>query len=139
MKKKYIWIVVICYISFIFFNSLQVGETSNELSSGITRHLYTLISQILPITFDTFHYFIRKLAHFSEYAGLGILVTYATHKAPLFSKKQYNIFLFCIFTPCIDETIQLFVPGRNGALLDVFIDMTGFLFAYIITDKLVTK
>lgn len=130
MHKKYIWIFVFLYIAFIFSNSLQIGDTSSALSGGITKLIYTYIQAYVPITFDTFHYFIRKLAHFSEYAFLGLLVTYASLSSPILQNKKLNIFLFCIGVPCIDETLQLFVPGRNGAILDVLIDMSGFLFTY---------
>ena len=37
--------------------------------------------------------------------------------------------LIGIAAPCIDETIQLFVPERVGALGDVLIDMAGFALA----------
>ena len=30
-----------------------------------------------------------------------------------------------IAVPCVDETLQLFVPGRTGAHTDVLIDMVG--------------
>ena len=33
--------------------------------------------------------------------------------------------LFCLAVACVDETIQLFVPGRAGRLTDVGIDTLG--------------
>ena len=35
-----------------------------------------------------------------------------------------------ILAPVLDETIQLFVPGRAGALMDVMIDMSGYFAAW---------
>ena len=42
-------------------------------------------------------------------------------KARLFS------FLSAFVLACIDETIQFFVPGRDGRVTDVIIDMSGAL------------
>ena len=47
-------------------------------------------------------------------------------KARLFS------FLSAFVLACIDETIQFFVPGRDGRVTDVIIDMSGALFALVI-------
>ena len=33
-----------------------------------------------------------------------------------------------VFRPFVDETIQLFTPGRSGQISDVWLDMSGVLF-----------
>ena len=33
--------------------------------------------------------------------------------------------LFIVCVPSLDETIQIFVPGRSSAVRDVFIDLAG--------------
>ncbi len=133
MKKKWMWIIVILYIGFIFSNSLQVGETSGNLSKGITLTILNFFHTIgIQIPFNTFHHFIRKLAHFLEYFGLGLLVVFAIAKQPLIKSKTINYFTFWIIPPSIDETIQHFIPGRYGCITDVLIDMSGFLVATII-------
>lgn len=133
MKKKWMWIIVILYIGFIFSNSLQVGETSGDLSKGITLTILNCLHHIgITIPFNTFHHFIRKLAHFSEYFVLGLLVVFAIAKQPLLQNKTINYLTFWIIPPSLDESIQHFVPGRYGCLTDVFIDMSGFLVATIL-------
>lgn len=132
-NKKYVWIIVFLYILFIFSNSLQIGETSSAISGGLTQFLLSILHSFgWNIPFDTFHHFIRKLAHFSEYAGLGILVNYALRTAPLFKNLKFNYALFWILPPSMDETIQHFVPNRYGCIQDVLIDMSGFLCATLI-------
>lgn len=137
MKKKWLWILVFVYIGFIFSNSLQVGESSSSFSSEIAQMIMDLFH--ISLDFDLFHHFIRKLAHFSEYFILGILVNCADHMSCLWKNKKQDLLFFGILPPVIDETIQYFVPGRNGAFTDVMIDMSGFycasLLFYLIFKK----
>lgn len=133
MKKKWLWIVIFVYIAFIFSNSLQAGTSSGSFSASITTWILNFISNFnLSFDFDTFHHFIRKLAHFSEYAILGVLVMIASKKQPLIKNFKLNYLIFCILPPSIDETIQHFVPGRYGTIKDVLLDISGFLCASII-------
>lgn len=137
MKKKWIWILVILYILFIFSNSLQNGNSSGNLSAEITRTVMQFIqNKGILIPFDLLHHFIRKLAHFSEYWILGVLTVTALHHGPLLKNHFLNFMIFLILPPSMDEGIQHFVPGRYGCFSDVCIDMSGFLcgalFLYII-------
>ena len=128
MKKKYIWLLIFLYILFIFSNSLQVGSTSSSISGGFTTTLLSLLKYIgIQIEYATLHHFIRKAAHFIEYAVLGILVFIAIHIEPLLQNQTLNFILFWILPASLDETIQVFVPDRNGCITDVLLDMSGFL------------
>lgn len=128
MKKKYIWLLIFLYILFIFSNSLQVGSTSSSISGGFTTTLSSLLKYIgIQIEYATLHHFIRKTAHFIEYAVLGILVFIAIHIEPLLQNQTLNFILFWILPASLDETIQVFVPDRNGCITDVLLDMSGFL------------
>lgn len=127
MKKKWLWVVIFVYIAFIFSNSLQAGESSGSFSASITTFILNVLSNFhITFDFDSFHHFIRKLAHFSEYGILGILVMIAIFKAPLIENTKLNYVLFWIIPPTIDESIQHFIPGRYGAISDVLLDMSGF-------------
>ena len=84
--------------------------------------------------FDKLHHFIRKLAHFMEYFVLAILVLWATKDTPLFSNRLLTILLFMVLVPIIDETIQIFVPGRVGAIQDCIIDMCGYLTCIMLNE-----
>lgn len=122
-KKYYRYIIVFLYIAFIFYNSLQTGTTSGGLSAQLTE----IVSKFIKMDFDRLHHFIRKLAHFMEYFALAILVLWAMKATPLFSNRIVTIIIFMFLVPIIDETIQLFVPGRVGAIQDCIIDMCGYL------------
>ena len=143
MKKKYIWLLIFLYILFIFSNSLQVGSTSSSISGGFTTTLLSLLKYFgIQIEYATLHHFIRKAAHFIEYAVLGILVFIAIHIEPLLQNQTLNFILFWILPASLDETIQVFVPDRNGCITDVLLDMCGFLTGSILIyliRKLVKK
>ena len=87
---------------------------------------------------------VRKLGHFSEYLVLGIVASWALRPAEkeLSAEKgrvvggtsptksvahagTWATLAVCVLVPCVDETIQLFVPRRSGMLSDVCLDMVG--------------
>lgn len=138
LKNKWIWILIFLYIGFIWSNSLQPSTDSGSLSKNITQMILDVLSYInVSFDFDAFHHFIRKLAHFSEYAILGNLVMLALHSKPLLKTIQLNYVLFLILPASIDESIQHFIPGRYGAITDVLIDMSGFLFGSLLVYVIV--
>ena len=68
----------------------------------------------------------RKLAHFTEFAALGACFCWLY---AMLMTTQPRQLLFAsisgILAACVDETIQRFVPLRNGCLTDVGIDTAG--------------
>lgn len=129
-SSKRIWLSVLAWTALIFYMSLNTGEDSGALSGNITKSMLDFLSSLgIHITFESAHHFIRKAAHFSEYAVLGLLVCNAQKKAPLLLRSAQVIFLWMVLVPALDETLQHFVPGRYGALSDVLLDACGYAFA----------
>ena len=67
---------------------------------------------------------IRKLAHYTEYLILGILVI------NMFTKNNINnlyliSIILCIIYATSDEIHQIFVPGRACQIKDILIDSIG--------------
>ena len=123
--KKIVNILIILMIVFIISASLQSGQSSGGLSLKIVN----LLAFINPFNdVETFHLFIRKMAHFSEYALYGTLLALAFRIKSM--NKYLNIVL--IFLPFVDEFVQTFVPGRDGNLIDVGIDSCGILFGFLV-------
>ncbi|MGM9942455.1 MAG: VanZ family protein [Bulleidia sp.] len=133
-KQKFHWLIVFLYIVWIFSNSLMNGEISSGTSGNLTRQLLAILSSMgIHLSFDFFHHLIRKTAHFCEYALLGLLVTLCNRKKPLFSSSKITTAVFCIIPPLMDECLQLFIPGRSGALTDSLLDMCGYAFGALFT------
>lgn len=134
LRKKYLWGLVILYVMFIFGNSLQTGEVSGSLSRKIAEAAVQLLRLFnLKIgNFDLLHMVIRKLAHFSEFLILGLLVQWVNSRQPLVDNKLY-VFLLFLLIGFTDEFLQLFVEGRAGMLTDSLIDSSGYVLSWIIT------
>ncbi|WP_420627680.1 VanZ family protein [Candidatus Leptofilum sp.] len=67
---------------------------------------------------------VKKLGHFLAYAVLALLA----FRAVLDWQRPYlTTFLIVFLYALSDEFHQTFIPGRNGTLVDVAIDMTGAL------------
>ncbi|HKL95403.1 MAG TPA: VanZ family protein [Haploplasma sp.] len=128
MKKRLPLILVLITTLFIWGNSLLPGSVSSSQSGIITKLLYPLFKNVMSV--DTLTTIIRKLAHFTEYAILGLVLAYfyksKTHKYLLFALLQG------VITAIIDESIQLLVPNRAGLLTDVLIDTSGVLFGLLV-------
>ena len=134
-KKKIIYLILlILWIGFIWGNSLMNGATSGQMSGGITEAIYNLLTKMnINISIETLHTIIRKGAHATEYFILGIIMFFNVYQY-LKEPKYYISFSIglCLLTSIIDETIQTFVDGRSGSIIDCAIDSAGFLVSIII-------
>jgi VanZ family protein len=131
--KQALLIITILWTLFIFSQSLLPGDVSSSQSGFIVDVLYPWVGRLgINIQVDKFSFIIRKLAHFTEYTILGILLL-LMYQDRFTNKKLYLIsFLHGTITAISDETIQRFVPNRSGELRDVLIDMGGVLFGVLI-------
>ncbi|SJZ38141.1 VanZ family protein [Anaerorhabdus furcosa] len=121
------WVLVILMICFIFMNSLTPAVSSKALSSDITNIILNGFNSIhVQMDYDFLHLMIRKSAHFTEYAILGILIMYAVKTKPLFQSSVVNFTVFFL-VPITDELIQKFTPGRSCEIGDMFIDASGMI------------
>lgn len=111
---------------FIWGNSLVPGTGSSGLSLTVVAAIRSALGAVgLPSAWIS-NLLVRKAAHFTEYMVLGILVSHAMLSAAPWQKKRLLVAaIVLVLVPSIDETIQLFVPGRCGAVTDVMIDCSG--------------
>ena len=120
-KRLHICIsLLILNLCFIWGNSLLPGEISGAFSDWVKSILEALLPGDGVSTPGGG--LLRKMAHFTEFAGLGIWLFW------LFSmlEKHRSFALLCgTLAACVDETIQLFVPDRGPSLRDVGIDTCG--------------
>lgn len=132
MKKRTLPIVFtvasFVWAIFIFSNSLQTGESSGQLSGSATELINRIIGSVFP-TVEVSHLFVRKSAHFCEFALMSLLVSFAIYFFARESKRRELLCLIAIPVSALigacDETIQLFVEGRGASVIDVMIDTSG--------------
>lgn len=109
----------VIWVCFIWGNSLQPAVASSARSGSITA----VLAQWVPWLTE---HIVRKTAHYTEYAVLGLLlawVLYAVLREP--RRHLPAVALAGLLVPLLDETIQLFVPGRSGEMRDVWLDCAG--------------
>ena len=128
-KHWWIWIPVILYIGFIYSNSLTAASVSSVISETVAAELASFLKHFgLTVgNIELFHYYVRKMAHFTEFSGLGFLVSIAICICPLFKRRSLNFILFLMLVPFSDEMLQRLVPGRTGQFSDMMIDCSGIL------------
>ena len=133
-KKIIFAILTLLWVAVIFSFSLQPGEVSGSLSEsflqkvlewfapGIFEKLETMPQEQL----DMWHMVLRKCAHFTEFAVLGVLSDLTLLQTKM-SRRVLMTMAFCLVVASMDETLQLFVDGRVGRVVDVLIDGAGAL------------
>mgnify|MGYP004566601119 FL=1 len=131
-KNKISLLLVILWMIFIFIMS-SFDATSSSNQSNFIVDIITSIINIKDIGLLSF--IIRKLAHFTEYFILGILVINFITR---YDKKIIIAILLCIIYATSDEIHQIFVPGRSCQITDIMIDSLGSIMG-IYLYKLITK
>lgn len=140
MKRTIFRIIVILltllWMVVIFYFSNQSGNESSNLSTGISKSVLNLFYRDFPSfslekqseMLDFTSRIIRKLAHFTEYAILGLLLFLSFNS---FIKKKNFVFLATFIIGLLysigDEFHQSLVADRGPAVKDVVIDSLGVL------------
>lgn len=109
--------LLILNLIFIWGNSLLPGEISGALSRWVKELL-----GIAPGDPNAGHGLLRKLAHFTEFACLGLCLQWLHG---MLRKPMWRSLCWGIGAACVDECIQMFIPDRGPAVKDVLIDTAG--------------
>lgn len=139
------YLLVIIWMILIFYFSNQPANNSSMQSKGVIIKSITAVTKIVNKNIsekelEKIIYItekpVRKLAHIFLYFVLAILVTWLLKSYNL----EYNqIFLYsimiCILYSFSDEIHQLFISGRSGSIIDVFIDNLGSYLGVFIINK----
>lgn len=124
-KKRKIWMGVLCLVTllwtgFIFSRSMQTGSESSAASGKLTALLQAILG--IPVS----EHFVRKLAHFTEYAILALPAA----GAALFVGCQWGCAAwgYAVLVALCDEfVVQAMTAGRGPRFGDVLIDSAGAL------------
>ena len=113
------WALAAACMAAIFYFSSRTADES-EQQSGFFAQLITRLFGIGGFS----DFIIRKLAHFTEFAGLGLLFAIALKVQTGKAKTPAAIICSSIYA-ATDEIHQIFVPGRARRVLDWGIDTCG--------------
>ena len=127
MKKHLLTILICLNLALIWGNSMMTGVDSVAVSGGVLELLGRFIPALLT---EAGHTFLRKAAHFSEFALLALL--FCGRYRLVHRSTPSHLISFGLAVACIDETIQIFTPGRASSLIDVWIDTAGFALGFVV-------
>lgn len=130
MNKVVKIILVVIWMTVIFCFSNQKAEDSSKLSDGVIIKVAKIFvrdnisKEKKQELIQKYTFIIRKMAHFTVYLILGILVI---NMISSFNLKNVIIMSvsICFLYALSDEFHQLFVDGRSCELRDVLIDTIG--------------
>ena len=135
-------LMILLYI-LIFSFSEQNGEQSSDVSLKVSLKCVEIAETVSHSNWTQtfkqklavyFEHPIRKLAHFCEYACLGVLVYLMW--VPWMRQRRHLILLTILWvflSAAMDEIHQLYVPDRSGAFADVLLDTCGGTFGMLMT------
>ena len=123
-----LWMIVIFSFSSADANkstgtSDKVITTMIEIKDKITNNETPNNEKEIIVKNSSFY--IRKIAHITEYLILGFL-TFNLLKQYSVTNIYYAIGLSILYS-CTDEFHQLFISGRSGSIRDILIDSIGIL------------
>lgn len=135
-------VLLLLLYALIFGFSAQDGEQSGSLSRMISEKCVALLNSLsgkhwsrvfMENLSEYFEHPIRKLAHFGEYACMGILVFVMWSQWLERGKRLYLLTVLWVFvSAAADEFHQYFVPGRYASLADVCLDTCGGAFGVLL-------
>ena len=112
--------LLILNLIFIWGNSLLPGEVSGAFSDWVKDLLLPILPEELAPGGGGG--LLRKVAHFTEFAALGMCLAWLLS---MLEKRAWTGVFWGGLAACLDETIQIFVPGRGPGIKDVGIDVLG--------------
>ncbi len=142
----FLWLLVLAVAAMIFYFSSQNGEESEKTSTGLAVFVLRLLvpgfdgmsSAEQAAYFDGLTFFVRKAAHFTEFAMLGASLRLLFHALAL-RRATWIAWGAGTLYACTDELHQVFVDGRGPMLQDVCIDSAGVLAAALLVTLLLRR
>ncbi|MCF2682537.1 VanZ family protein [Faecalicatena contorta] len=139
MKKMIFPLLTFLWMAVIFSFSANPAEESTQISRSVGRMIGEIcISEFQEwpkerqdVFAERIDYPVRKCAHASEYAILGILLWLSISEI---AEKKMGLYAFVTGTiyAASDEFHQLYVPGRSGQISDVILDASGILIGLLL-------
>lgn len=133
----------LCMMYLIYSFSAQPGTESSRLSLEVGEKLISSANGLLNLELDSaqivyytsaLQFYIRKLAHITEYFLLAVSVALPLY---VYRLRGFGLIIvagsFCVGFACLDEYHQSFVAGRSASLRDVGIDSIGIFVGVFVT------
>ena len=121
--------LVVLTLLFIWGNSVLPGSVSGRESGFVLRLCEPLVDALQRLLSSrgvelSQEHIIRKLAHFTEYVVLGVLML-SLFVRPGLRFRMIPPAMLCLGAALMDEGIQIFAMDRGPSLRDVGLDFCG--------------
>jgi VanZ family protein len=120
------WLPVVVWAPYISWFSTDAfsARSTNSYIDPVLRYFF---GELTPAEFRMAHSVVRKAAHLTEYAILGMLMVRAqtTPRSAISRTVVLRPLVYCAAFAMLDEAHQAFVPSRTGSPIDVLVDTTG--------------
>lgn len=145
MKKGIKIGLLVVWMAVIFYLSCEPKNETIATTNTVVEALYSIYKLLIsknPLNIADFSELIfkpvRKLAHFSEFAILGVLM-YSVYNDKQKDKNMLWPLILSALYAISDEIHQYFVPGRACTLIDILIDtcgaFIGILFIHLVIKR----
>lgn len=140
-NKSVVWfIITVVWMTVILGFSAQPADVSTDTSLRVGMTIgkmsvpdFSKLSKEEQIDYaKKIEFPVRKMAHATEYAILGCLLTNLCLSLSMKKASMWSWLMGSAYA-ATDEFHQLFVPGRSGQITDVMIDSVGCLIGCLVT------
>lgn len=142
-----LWIILLSMMGIIFGFSAQDASASEAVSEVFAAPLARLLSYMrgglegaeYARMYRSAHLFVRKAAHFTEYALLGLTITLLMGSYRLRARWGFLAWALGTLYAVTDELHQLSSYGRAGQWQDVALDSSGVLLGVLVATLINRK
>jgi len=127
-EKVKLWLPVAAWAVVIFVLSTSLFS-AQETGSWIEPVLAWILPWASEHTIEVLHFAIRKMAHFTEYGILFLLLI----RGPM-RGHTFMALAACAAYAMLDEGHQMLVPDRTASIYDVALDFSGALFSHFLSS-----
>lgn len=124
MACKIQWALLVLTLAFIWGHSCMPVSSSAAESIRVTELLTPLLERLVGAGNVTDH-LVRKFAHFTEFAALGLQLLLLRGEAK--AADALHALEFTFLAAFLDESIQL-LTARGAQIADVWLDVAGAAF-----------
>jgi VanZ family protein len=138
--KAWLWVL-------LWLGVIAIESTTYLSSANTGRFLYPVLHFLFgvdPVSFPTWHFFLRKGGHVFGYGMLSWLLFRAVRVTALSSRDPNWSMVWSLvaiagtaFVASMDEWHQSFLPSRTGTIHDVLLDTTAALVIQILVFLLI--
>lgn len=130
-----VYLLLIFLLAAIYWFSAQQGKVSHGMSKSVSEKVAAFVNEEMELKLTDKQYStfvrkldhpIRKLAHISEFAAVGLVlyIIVSRYTSRLWRKLLICIFFLAVFGAA-DEIHQLYIVARECKWQDVVIDAAG--------------